>query len=226
MYRRFAAAGSDKPLLDAGCGTGGLLARLASAYPGKLAVGLDFDRLACRRAREKSGSPACAGSVNALPFAEQAFGAIFSADVLCHRGVDEGEALAQFRRCLGEGGTLILNLPAYRWMMSRHDVAVSNASRYTKRGLLELLRRAGFRPIFATYWNMLLFPVMVISRKLLPNRGAADSDVHPYPAAIDLFCRAVTGFERMLLRCGAPLPFGGSVLAVAVKEATQGAESA
>ncbi len=48
--------------------------------------------------RAKSGRPVCAGSVNALPFADGAFGAIVSADVLCHDGVDERAALAQFHR--------------------------------------------------------------------------------------------------------------------------------
>ena len=48
-----------------------------------------------------------------------------SADVLCHDGVDERGALQQFHRCLGDAGWLILNLPAYRWMLSRHDAAVS-----------------------------------------------------------------------------------------------------
>ena len=52
-------------------------------------IGLDADPFACERARAKSGRPVCAGSVDALPFADGAFGAIVSADVLCHDGVDE-----------------------------------------------------------------------------------------------------------------------------------------
>ena len=114
--RHAAPAGT---LLDAGCGTGGLLARLSAALPDRAAIGLDADHFACERARAKSGRPVCAGSVNALPFADGAFGAIVSADVLCHAGVDERAALAQFHRVLCEHGVLILNLPAYSWLMSR-----------------------------------------------------------------------------------------------------------
>src|SRR5580700_10697067 len=98
-----------RPLLDAGCGTGGLLARLAADYPDRTIIGLDTDTASCKRAVARSARPACPGSVNALPFADAAFGAIFSADVLCHRDVDECAALAQFHRCLLDGGVLVLN---------------------------------------------------------------------------------------------------------------------
>src|SRR5438270_7298969 len=87
--RSEAGAAASKPLLDAGCGTGGFLVKLAAAYPARSVIGLDADAFAASRARLKSGCPVCVGSVNALPFADGAFDAIFSADVLCHRDVDE-----------------------------------------------------------------------------------------------------------------------------------------
>ncbi len=222
LYRRLATGAAATRLLDAGCGTGGLLARIARDCPDRAAIGLDAEPLACARAAAKSGRPVCAGSVNALPFADAAFAAIFSADVLCHRDVDERAALAQFHRCLVQGGVLILNLPAYGWMMSRHDEAVHNDRRYTRRRLARLLDAAGFRVVFSSYWNTVLFPVMVATRKLLPGAGGATSDVKLYPAPIEALCRAATGFERALLRCGFSFPFGGSLIAVARKQAIRG----
>src|SRR3954468_22167661 len=216
LYRRLGERPlPPKPILDAGCGTGGLLAKITAEFPGRYAVGLEADRAACARAAEKSGHPVCNGSVNELPFADHAFAAIFSADVLCHRNVDERAALAQFRRCLTRDGQLVLNLPAYRWMLSRHDAAVYNIRRYTRRGLRRLLAAAGFRVLYIGYWNAFLFPLMVITRKLLPPRGDASSDVALYPAPIETFCRGVTALERALLRRGVRLPFGGSLIAVA-----------
>lgn len=215
LYRRARSAAPGGALLDAGCGTGGFLAELARRMPESETIGLDADETACRWAAEKSGRPVCAGSVNALPFRSASFAAIVSVDVLCHRGVDEAQALGQFHRCLAAGGLLILNLPAYRWLMSRHDTAVYNARRYTRRDVLRLLREAGFRPIFASYWNMILFPLMVATRKLLP--AGAGSDVALQPRFVDAMCRAATAFERGLLRGGVRLPFGGSVLALATK---------
>ncbi len=222
LYRRMSRpAAAARLLLDAGCGTGGLLARIARDEPGHAAIGLDADRAACGRAAAKSGRPVCAGSVNALPFADAAFGAIFSADVLCHSDVDEGAALAQFHRCLLEGGLLILNLPAYPWLLSRHDAAVYNVRRYTRRRVGRLLRDAGFRLLYAGYWNIVLFPVMVATRKLLPAGGQAGSDVRLYPAPFEALARAATGIERLLLRAGWRLPFGGSLIAVAAKPAPE-----
>ncbi|HYM73020.1 MAG TPA: class I SAM-dependent methyltransferase [Stellaceae bacterium] len=206
-----------RPVLDAGCGTGGLLARLRQQFPACEAIGLDADEAACAWAAQKSARPVCAGSVNELPFADAAFATIFSVDVLCHRDVDDVRALAQFHRCLAAGGILILNLPAYRWLMSRHDAAVYNARRYTRKEVLALLRAAGFHPLFASYWNMLLFPLMVTMRKLLPGNAAARSDVELQPAIVEAAGRVATTIERALLRAGIRLPFGGSVLAVAAK---------
>jgi SAM-dependent methyltransferase len=218
LARHFGSPAAPDRVLDAGCGTGGLLTKLAADRGTNAVIGLDADETACARARTKSARPVCRGSVAALPFLDSAFSAIFSADVLCHRDVDERQALLQFHRCLRPGGILVVNLPAYRWMLSRHDAAVYNVRRYTCRGIARLLRDAGFRVLYASYWNMLLFPVMVIARKLLPSRGAA-SDVRLYPAPVEALGRAATAFERALLRQGLRFPFGGSLIAVAGKPA-------
>ena len=220
LARQYAEdAAAQSRVLDAGCGTGGLLAKLAADRPQATVFGLDADQQACERAVAKSARPVCRGSVNALPFAEASLSAIFSADVLCHRDVDERQALFEFRRCLMPGGILVLNLPAYGWMLSRHDAAVYNVRRYTRSRIARLLRSAGFRLVYASYWNFVLFPIMVITRKLLPARDDGASDVRPYPAPIEALCRAVTGFERALLKGGLRLPFGGSLIAIAGKSA-------
>jgi SAM-dependent methyltransferase len=218
LSRRVPVAATGSAILDAGCGTGGFLARLATSLPERAVFGLDFDPEACMRAAAKSARPVCAGSVNDLPFGDGSFAAIVSADVLCHDGVDERRALQQFYRCLGDPGWLILNLPAYRWMLSRHDAAVSNVRRYTKRGLSRLLCAVGFRLVYVSYWNAMLFPLMVLTRKLVPGNDCAGSDVVLYPRPVDLLCRSATGLESVLLQAGIRFPFGGSILAIATKE--------
>jgi SAM-dependent methyltransferase len=208
---------ANLPIMDAGCGTGGLLAHLAESYADAAVLGLELDPEACRRAALKSTRPVCAGSVNQLPFADGAFAAIFSADVLCHEGVDERQALRQFHRCLAERGRLFLNLPAYRWMMSGHDHAVCNVRRYTVKGLAKLLQAVGFQPIYMSYWNAFLFPLMMVTRKLSSESASA---VKLYPGPIDLFCGLTTRVETALLQAGLRFPFGGSVLAIAEKGGT------
>lgn len=213
------AGGNPGAVLDAGCGTGGLLTRLAQALPrATTIIGLDIDASAAAVARAKSRRTVCVGSVDRLPFAEASFDAILSADVLCHRGVNDVAALSAFRRCLKPGGVLVLNLPAYRWLYSQHDIAVDNARRYGRGELGRLLAATGFAGVRARYWNSFLFPLMVLRRKLW-RRGAAgpESDVQLLPAPVERAFGAVMALESRLLRARISLPFGGSILAVAVK---------
>jgi SAM-dependent methyltransferase len=215
----FQQSGRGRPgarVLDAGCGTGGFLAKLGRAVPGLERIGMDFEPVAADLTRARASVPVAVASINQLPFAASSLGAIFSADVLCHRSVDETQALADLHRCLAPGGVLVLNLPAYDWMYSAHDRAVHTARRYTRGRLDALLREAGFAEVRTSYWNSLLFPLMVVRRKLLKTEGAA-SDVMPFPAPVELLFRSLMRFENFLLRCRIALPFGGSVLAVAVK---------
>ena len=209
-------SGSNAPraVLDAGCGTGGLLARLAQALPQAARVGLELDQGAAALARAKSGALICRGSVDLIPFADGVFDAVLSADVLCHRGVDAERALKHFRRCLRRGGVLVVNLPAYRWLYSAHDVAVDNARRYARHEVAELLAAAGFEHIRTRYWNTFLFPLMLLRRKLWPRGGG---DVETLPEPLDRAFGAVAALESRLLRAGVFLPFGGSILATAMK---------
>jgi SAM-dependent methyltransferase len=215
LLAALAAAPAPRRLLDAGCGTGGLLARLAAALPETTLVGLELDPGAARTARDKSRALLAIGSVDRLPFAADSFDAVLSADVLCHGGVAEAEALQGFHRCLRPGGVLVLNLPAYRWLASAHDAAVGNARRYRRGELCRRLAEAGFARIRARYWNSLLFPLMVLRRKLWRRAGASDVELLPQP--VERVFGAVVALERRLSGAGVSLPFGGSILAVAVK---------
>jgi len=213
LARRPGPAGA---VLDAGCGTGGLMRRLARL--GRPLVGLDVKPAAAFRAAAKSGAAAVAGDANRLPFADGAFAALVSCDVLCHRAVDPAAALTEFRRVLMPGGTLLLNLPAYAWMRSAHDERVHNARRYTASGARAMLAAAGFAAVEARYWNALLLPLMILERKVLRADTAHDSsDVRPFPPWLDAALHGVTAAERALGRLGLRYPAGGSILLVATR---------
>lgn len=205
------------PLLDAGCGTGGFLRRLGQARPGLAAVGLDISGQALALARTRVGARLCAGSVNALPFADDSFAAVTSIDVLCHRAVEPLKALSEAFRCLAPGGRLVLNLPAYAWLASAHDLRVHNDRRFTRGEAVALVEAAGFTVARASYWNMLLLPLMVLRRKIFAGSAGSESDVKPYPPVIDRLFFALTAIERWWLKAGGNLPCGGSILILAVK---------
>jgi SAM-dependent methyltransferase len=206
--------GAPGPLLDAGCGTGGLLRRLRHDLPARDAVGLDYLADAARRAAAKSGRPVTAGDANRLPFPDGSFGAAVSIDVICHAGVTPERALAELHRVLRPGGTLVLNLPAYDWLRSAHDVRVHNARRFTRTGAARLLEAAGFTAVAGRYWNGLLLPLMALQRKVRGRRPDAPSDVTEFPPWIDAALHAVSEVER---RLRLPMPGGGSVLMLATR---------
>ena len=212
-----ALAGVQGRVLDAGCGTGGLLAALRQTHPALHLVGLEWSDTAARRAAEKSGAAIARGSVNAMPFPAAAFDAAVTADVLCHAAVDPDAALAELHRVLRPGGRLVVNMPAYGWMLSAHDRKVHNVRRWTVPFTRAVLRRAGFGEVRARYWNGLLLPLMVLERKLLARGAGAASDVAAFSPWLDATLHAITAIERHL---PVPLPAGGSVLATAIRPKT------
>lgn len=203
-------------LLDAGCGTGGMLQAIGQAYPGARLRGIDLSPAACAFARRKTGAEVAQGSIDALPYPDAAFDALVSLDVLGY-AMDRPSALKGFARVVKPGGLVVLNLAAYQWMLSYHDRAVGQVKRFTRAEAKGLLRDAGLQVLRATYWNTFLFPLMVVKRKVLPAPEA--SDVEALHLAVDKLFGACVAAERRLISFGASLPFGGSVLLVAQRPA-------
>lgn len=202
-------------VLDAGCGTGGLLRHLHQQEPGWQLTGLDFAPLACELARERTGSEIIQGSISLLPFADATFDAVVSCDVLCQVD-DPAQALREFHRCLKPGGVTVLMMPAYQWMYSYHDREVGNLRRYARTEVNALVQATGLVVMHSTYWNMLPFPLAVLRRKILPPSEPA-SDVRLYPAPLEAALNSLMALEHGWRCLGASLPFGSSVLTVARK---------
>lgn len=96
-------------LLEIGCSTG----YLTGGFSGRAerTFGLDLHLRALRSARGRQpGVPVVCGDVEQLPFADGAFDAVVMLEVLEHTRCDK-DALAEVRRVLRVGGTLILSTP-------------------------------------------------------------------------------------------------------------------
>lgn len=204
--------------LDAGCGTGMLLASWGESVHG---LGLDFNAAAIAGARRRGLRRLMRASVEAIPLRSEGLDLIVSADVLYHRGVrDDVAALREFQRCLRPGGVLVLNLPAFGWLRSRHDAAIHTARRYTAGEVRAKLRRAGFSPLRVRYWNWLLFPpialVRLARRRSRSGSQAPASDLAPVAPGLNALLNALLALEARLAFL--PAPAGLSILAVARKE--------
>lgn len=204
-------------VLDAGCGTGGMILRLREAQPGWKWSGIDFMPIACELARQRcgAGTDIREASVTALPFADGSFDAVVSADVICQ--VEEAEAaVKEFFRVLRPGGVVVINVPAYMWMWSYHDDSCQTKHRYTRPELDGLLRAAGFAERWSTHLNALPFPLLWAKRKVWRSDGET-SDMKAYPAIVDAAFRLLVAPEHAWLKAGGRWAWGSSVFAVARK---------
>ena len=217
LARALSRTNARGPVLDAGCGTGGMLRVLGPAIAGRPTVGLEYDPVAAGMAKAKADRPVVSGSVDEMPLGNETLGGYVSLDVLCHANVEPERALKEAHRCLGPGAIAIFNLPAYSWMLSAHDRRVHNARRFTRGEARALIAAPGFRILRASYWNTLLFPLMLIHR--LIERGDAESDVRDYPRWLDAIFSTALAIERAAIGAGLSLPFGGSLMIVAVRDA-------
>jgi SAM-dependent methyltransferase len=207
----------EAAVLDAGCGTGGMILRLRSTEPRWTWSGIDFMPLACELARKRCGPDVDVrvASITELPFADASFDAVVSADVVCQ--VDNpAVAAAEFFRVLRPGGVVIVNVPAYMWMWSYHDDSCQTKHRYTRPEMAALLGGAGFRVTRLTHLNAIPFPLIWAKRKLFSS-ASDTSDMKAYPAPIDWAFRAMTAVEHAWLRVGPAWAWGTSVFAVGRK---------
>ncbi len=206
--------GEPLRVLDAGSGTGGLLANLRGRA-WKVGVEISTEGIRLSRAR---GLTLVRGSVAALPFADGSFDAVISIDVLCHSGVEERLAVEEAARVLRPGGLLLAQVPAFEFLRGGHDAAVWTKRRYRRGEVDRLLSGAGLASRRSAYRNALLFPfaaaVRLAGRRRRTSPDRARSDVRPVPGFVNAILSGVLAVER---RLGGSFPFGLSVFCVAEK---------
>jgi ubiquinone/menaquinone biosynthesis C-methylase UbiE len=204
-------------ILDAGCGTGAIAARLKQF--GRV-VAVDLSNLALHFSHRRGlGGYLSQGSVTAVPAATNTFDSIISLDVLCSVP-DDNQALAEFYRVLKPGGLALLNLPALEWLRGQHDLAVNILHRYAPQKLQAQLSQHGFVIERISFANSLLLPVVApyrLATNWLPVTNQPKSDVYPVPKLLNAVLGWVMGLEAGLIP-RVSLPLGMSLFVVARKK--------
>ncbi len=201
----------DARLLEAGCGTGGNLGMLRRF--GRVDA-FEPDAGARGYVRTTHGvSPAEGALPDDVPFPDHAFDLVVALDVIEH--VDRPrESLQRLARCVRPGGHLLVTVPAYAFLWSRHDERHHHKRRYTKPQLAAELEGAGARIRLCTYFNTLLFPA-IAGVRVAKNLARLDSSDDAMPSArTNRLLRHVFAAERALVG-RFPLPFGVSIVALA-----------
>jgi SAM-dependent methyltransferase len=217
--------GRDSRVLDAGCGSGANVEAIGRRF-GARCVGVDFSNEAARLWAGVEGFSACRASVNEIPFGDGSFDVVLSVDVICCAEVRVASAVSEMARVLKPGGGMVLAVPAYQWMLSRHDEAVHCVRRFDGVGVRRLMEGVGVRVERAAHLMPTFFPLIAAVRLARKRRvghgvGAAlrsdlRSDLTPLPRWLNGALYGVTRFERVVFgRRGAP--FGSTILAVGRK---------
>lgn len=205
----------NKAIADVGCGTGAILKQLGNPEKN---VGVDLSPDAISFCRKRGLNNVQQADIHALPFADASFDAVICSSVLYHQWVSDVQAAAhEMHRILRPGGVLLINVPAFRFLHSRHDEAVMTARRFRKPEMRQLLCKENFTICRLTYWTTFLFPLAVVARTFGGSKMGRDFDSKEVSLSRRIFARAMALERRLLQKIS--LPFGVALLAVAQKSA-------
>ncbi len=210
----------DLTVLDVGCGTGAMSARLQKRGH---VVSADFSSLALKFSRRRKLTGLVQLDAMNLGLADDSFDVITAMDMLEHLP-DDHAAVCEFFRVLKPGGLVVAMVPAYKHLWSEHDTALMHFRRYTRSEMTELFIRRGFSVKRVSHTMTTLYPFVALQRRLRAARPPHD----PPRAFMPIFPSPVNAVLTALMQCEnavsskVNLPFGSTVLCVAQKPMTHG----
>ncbi len=208
---------TDVSILDAGCGTGGLLMHLRDSGF-KQIEGFDFsqDGVAFSKSRGLDITHHDLTKI-AQYRPDKTFDVIVCDDVFTYFS-DEviAEILKGIRAKLKPGGVFITNNNAHEAFAGTHDILVGGQKRFVKEDMARLGQMAGLKVTYATYWSFFLSPLIMTVRawqRFQLRRGKIDlsqesSDVAVPPNFVNEPLYWLVKLEEKMLGRG---PFGSSV---------------
>ena len=205
-------------VLDAGCGTGGLIHSLkAAGY--RQVKGFDLSPFAVDIC-QKRGFDVELGNLNDIATiqAPSKFDVIISNDTLCYLSADEQLAFIKnaYMR-LNKDGLLMMNLPALAAFRGTHDRAVGLLHRFNQFEVKALIESVGFETLTLRYWPFSLSPAIFAVRawqrlKYDPASSIKPlSDLKSYSILLNTLLFRLIRLEIRLTRNA---PFGSSLFTV------------
>jgi SAM-dependent methyltransferase len=199
-------------LLDAGCGSGRTLEQLRGY--GQV-CGIELSPDAAGLARGRGDFDVRIGRLEELPWAPATFDLITCLDVIEHTP-DDRLTLRELRRVCKPGGWLLVTVPAYQALWSRHDEINHHYRRYVRGTLSSAAAAAGWQVERMTSFNSLLLAPAAAVRLAQRRRPdpAYTTDLQLGPAWLNGALELPLRMEARWLAGGRTLPAGLSLLAV------------
>ncbi|MBW5399467.1 methyltransferase domain-containing protein, partial [Brachyspira pilosicoli] len=144
-------------------------------------------------------------------FNNNSFDIITFLDVMEHIE-DENKFLQEVKRLIKPDGTIIITVPACKWLFSKVDIACHHYRRYSSRTLREVLEYNGLEIKKLSYMNFFLFPIFAavrIKEKIFDVKNFS----YGTSRLANTILYHVFGSEKALLK-KVNLPFGSSLLAI------------
>ena len=205
---------SNAKIIDAGCGTGGLLEFLTQKGFSNL-QGFDYSIDAVDFCKKRGLDYCFKQDLNTWD-PDQKYDVIISNDVLYHKNIlDDSKVLKSFKNALNQEGLLILNLPAFEILKRKHDIVVETKKRYTIKSLNASIKNIGLTKLFISYRLPLLFLFILIT-KFIENttKKESKSDLDSISSFMNNLLLKMNVLENKLLLKGFKFPFGTSVFVI------------
>lgn len=205
-------------VLDAGCGTGGLIHSLkAAGY--RQVKGFDLSPIAVDICQKK-GLDVQLGSLNDIATiqAPSKFDVIISNDTLYYLSADQQLAfLKNANTRLNRGGLLLMNMPALAAFRGTHDRAVGILHRFNRLEVKELIQSAGFEALTLRYWPLSLSPAIFVVRawqRLKYDPASLIKPLSDLKSHSVLLNTLLYRLIRLEIRLARNTPFGSSLFTV------------
>lgn len=149
-------------ILEIGCGTGVNLDQLSN-FGTVYALEPSEDAIYYIRKKKLSNINLRKGKCPEDLDYEEKFDLVCMFDVLEHIEKDK-ETIEKISKILKINGRILLTVPAYQWLFSKHDIKLMHKRRYTLNNLKKLITNQELSIEYSTYFNTFLFPFAVIER--------------------------------------------------------------